>query len=430
MILALFGFVALLTLSFLRVPIAFAMVIVGFFGMVLANGWEGALANVGQTAFDSAINYELSVVPLFILMGNFVTKAKLSEELYAASNAFLGHLRGGLAMATIVSCGGFSAVCGSSMATAATMSKVAMPSMVKYGYDKGLAAGSIAAGGTLGILIPPSVMLVIYGILTQSSIGKLFAAGIIPGIIGIVFYLAAVQVVIRINPKLGPPGERFLWPRRIESLKGVWGVITLFIFVMGGIYGGIFSPTEAAGIGAFGAFIFAVTRKTLTLKTFYEVLIESASTTAMLFTVLIGALLFANFINLTTFPDALLAIAGNFKDQPQLVIIAILIIYLLLGCIFESLSMILLTVPLFFPLVQELGFNPIWFGIVVVVITEISLITPPVGLNVFVLRGVLPDVATSLIFKGVTPYWIADLFRLAVIVSFPILSLWLPSFVK
>ena len=203
MILALFGFVALLTLSFLRVPIAFSMVLVGFFGIALANGWEGALANVGQTAFDSAINYELSVVPLFILMGNFVTKAKLSEELYAASNAFLGHLRGGLAMATIVSCGGFSAVCGSSMATAATMSKVAMPSMVKYGYDKGLAAGSIAAGGTLGILIPPSVMLVIYGILTQSSIGKLFAAGIIPGIIGIVFYLAAVQVVIRINPKLG-----------------------------------------------------------------------------------------------------------------------------------------------------------------------------------------------------------------------------------
>jgi C4-dicarboxylate transporter DctM subunit len=213
-------------------------------------------------------------------------------------------------------------------------------------------------------------------------------------------------------------------------LRGVWGVITLFLFVMGGIYGGIFSPTEAAGIGAFGAFVFALARKSLTIRTFYEVLIESASTTALLFTVLIGALLFANFINLTTFPDALLEIAGNFKDQPQLVILAILIIYVILGCVFESLSMILLTVPIFFPLVKELGFDPVWYGIVVVVITEISLITPPVGLNVFVLRGVLPDVSTSTIFKGVTPFWIADLFRLAVIVLIPGLSLWLPSFVK
>ena len=430
MTIALIGFAALLALSFLRVPIAFTMIIVGFFGMVVVNGWEGALANVGQTAFDSSISYELSVVPLFILMGNFVTKARLSEELYTASNAFLGHRRGGLAMATIVACGGFSAVCGSSLATAATMSKVAMPSMRKFGYDDGLAAGSIAAGGTLGILIPPSVLLVIYGILTQTSIGKLFAAGIIPGIIGILFYLAAVKVMIKIKPELGPPGERYSWIQRLNSLRGVWGVIILFIFVMGGIYGGIFSPTEAAGIGAFGAFIFALARKTLTIKTFYQVLIESASTTAMLFTVLIGALLFANFINLTNFPDALLEIAKTFMDQPQLVILAILITYVCLGCVFESLSMILLTVPIFFPLVKELGFDPIWFGILVVVITEISLITPPVGLNVFVLRGVLPDVSTARIFKGVTPFWIADLFRLAVIVLVPSLSLWLPSFVK
>ena len=430
MTIALIGFFALLALSFLRVPIAFTMMLVGFFGMVVVNGWEGALANVGQTAFDSSISYELSVVPLFILMGNFVTKARLSEELYTASNAFLGHRRGGLAMATIVACGGFSAVCGSSLATAATMSKVAMPSMRKFGYDDGLAAGSIAAGGTLGILIPPSVLLVIYGILTQTSIGKLFAAGIIPGIIGVLFYLAAVKVVIKIKPELGPPGDRSSWAQRINSLRGVWGVITLFLFVMGGIYGGVFSPTEAAGIGAFGAFIFALARKTLTIKTFYEVLIESASTTALLFTVLIGALLFANFINLTTFPDTLLEIAGTFMDQPQLVILAILITYVFLGCVFESLSMILLTVPIFFPLVKELGFDPIWFGILVVVITEISLITPPVGLNVFVLRGVLPDVSTSTIFKGVTPFWIADLFRLAVIVLVPSLSLWLPSFVK
>ena len=453
MTVALLGFAALLTLSFLRVPIAFSMIIVGFIGMSWSMNLEGALANVGQTAFDAAINYELSVVPLFVLMGNFVTRARLSEELYTASNAFLGHRKGGLAMATIVACGGFSAVCGSSLATAATMSKVAMPSMRRYGYDDGLAAGAIAAGGTLGILIPPSVLLVIYGILTQTNIGKLFAAGVVPGIVGILFYLMAVRAVITIWPALGPRGDRTDWRGRLLALRDVWGVLTLFVFVMGGIYGGVFSPTEAAGIGAFGAFVFAVARRTMDLRGFYAVLLESASTTAMLFTVLIGALVFANFINFTTFPQTLLDIAANFEDNPWLVLAAILLIYVLLGCVFESLSMILLTVPIFFPLIKELGpgFVPpfwhmitgqvppmwdlvadvglglnatevaVWFGIVVVVITEISLITPPVGLNVFVLRGVLPDVRTTTIFRGVTAYWIADLFRLTLIVALPTL---------
>jgi tripartite ATP-independent transporter DctM subunit len=427
---ALLGLAILLTLTFLRVPIAFAMVAVGWAGMAWVLGPMGALANVGQTAFDAGVNYELSVVPLFVLMGNFVTRARLSEELYAASNAFLGHRRGGLAMATIVACGGFSAICGSSLATAATMAKVAMPSMRRYGYDDGLAAGAIAAGGTLGILIPPSVLLVIYGILTQTSIGKLFAAGILPGLVAIFFYLLAVRTVITIKPKLGPAGERQDWSQRWQALSRVWGVILLFAIVMGGIYGGVFTPTEAAGIGAFGAFLFALARRALTLHIFYEVMLESAGTTAMLFVVLIGALLFANFINVTDFPGALLKLAAIFHETPWLVITAILVIYVLLGCVFESLSMILLTVPIFFPLVLELGYDPIWFGIVVVVITEISLITPPVGLNVFVLRGVLPDVRTTTIFRGVTPYWIADLFRLAVIVGFPALSLWLPSFVR
>jgi C4-dicarboxylate transporter DctM subunit len=427
---ALIGLAVLLSLAFLRIPIAFSMIAVGFVGMASVSSLGGAMANVGQTAFDAAINYELSVVPLFVLMGNFVTRARLSEELYSASNAFLGHRRGGLAMATVVACGGFSAICGSSLATAATMAKVAMPSMRKYGYDDSLAAGSIAAGGTLGILIPPSVMLVIYGILTQTSIGKLFAAGIIPGIVGISFYLLAVQAVIARDPAKGPAGERQSWSRRWQKLSKVWGVLLLFAVVMGGIYGGVFSPTEAAGIGAFGAFLFALARRTMNWRVFYEVLMESAGTTAMLFTVLIGALLFANFINLTDFPQTLLAIAGQFHETPWLVITAILIIYVLLGCVFESLSMILLTVPIFFPMVIDLGYDPIWFGIVVVVITEISLITPPVGLNVFVLRGVLPDVSTRTIFRGVTPFWIADLFRLAVIVAIPALSLWLPSFVR
>jgi C4-dicarboxylate transporter DctM subunit len=430
MTIALVGLALLLFLSFMRIPIAFAMVAVGFAGMSMVIGMKGAMANVGQTAFDAAVNYELSVVPLFVLMGNFVTKARLSEELYDASNAFLGHRRGGLAMATVVACGGFSAICGSSLATAATMAKVAMPSMRKFGYDDGLAAGSIAAGGTLGILIPPSVLLVIYGILTQTSIGKLFAAGVLPGLLGILLYLLAVRGVIKLKPELGPAGERQDWSQRFQALSRVWGVIVLFAIVMGGIYGGVFTPTEAAGIGAFGGFIFALFRRAMTLRTFYEVLLESVGTTAMLFSVLIGALIFANFINVTDFPQALLDLAATFKETPWLVITAILVIYVALGCVFESLSMILLTVPIFFPLVMELGYDPIWFGIVVVVITEISLITPPVGLNVFVLRGVLPDVSTTTIFRGVTPFWIADLFRLALIVGFPTLSLWLPSFVR
>jgi tripartite ATP-independent transporter DctM subunit len=427
---ALIGLAVLLVLSFLRLPVAFSMVLVGFLGMQHMLGPQGALANVGQTAFDAAVNYELSVVPLFVLMGNFVARARLAEELYTASNAFLGHRRGGLAMATVVACGGFSAICGSSLATAATMAKVAVPSMRRYRYDDALAAGSIAAGGTLGILIPPSVVLVVYGILTQTSIGKLFAAGVIPGLVAIGFYLMAVWVVVTLRPQAGPAGERQTWAQRAQALSRVWGVLLLFAIVMGGIYGGVFSPTEAAGIGAFGAFVFALVRRSLTWRSFVEVMLESATTTAMLFMVLIGALLFANFINLTDFPGALLAVAERFRETPWLVIAAIVVIYLLLGCVFESLSMILLTVPIFFPLVVKLGYDPVWFGIVVVVVTEISLITPPVGLNVFVLRGVLPDVRTGTIFRGVTPFWIADLFRLAVIIAVPALSLWLPSFVK
>ncbi|MDF1715412.1 MAG: TRAP transporter large permease [Antarcticimicrobium sp.] len=426
---ALIGLAVLLVLAFLRIPIAFVMALVGFAGMAWVNSPTAALYNVGQTAFDAAINYELSVVPLFVLMGNFVARAHLAAELYNASNAFLGHRKGGLAMATVVACGGFSAICGSSLATAATMSKVAMPSMRRFGYADSLATGSIAAGGTLGILIPPSVLLVIYGILTQQSIGKLFAAGILPGVIGVLFYLFAVRYVTWRRPEAGPAGERQDWPQRMRALSSVWGVILLFALVMGGIYGGVFSPTEAAGIGAMGAFAFALLRGALTWQVLWEILEESVATTAMLFAVLIGALLFANFINFTDFPQALVRIAMQFQDTPWLVIAAILVIYILLGCVFESMSMILLTVPIFYPLILQLGYDPIWFGIVVVVVTEISLITPPVGLNVFVLRGVLPDVSTGTIFKGVTPFWVADIFRLTLIVVVPWISTWLAVYV-
>lgn len=427
MIESLIGFGVLLLLIFFRVPLAVAMATIGVAGFGILVNWNAALAMISQVAFDTGLAYGLSVVPLFVLMGNFVTEAGLSTELYRASNAFLGHRRGGLAMATVVACGGFSAVCGSSMATAATMAKVAMPSMRKYGYADSLASGCIAAGGTLGILIPPSVILVIYGIMTETDIGKLFAAGVAPGLLGILCYLGAVNVTTRLNPKTGPSGERASWPERFEALLGVWGVIVLFVVVMGGIYGGVFTPTEAAGVGATGAFLFALAKGRLTVAKTLKILIGAATTTAMIFSVLIGAIMFANFVNVAGMPDALSDWALQFKDTPFIVVVMVVVIYLILGCVLESLSMILLTVPVFYPMMQALGFDLIWFGIVVVVVTEISLITPPIGLNVFVLKAVLPDVSTGTIFRGVTPFWIADIVRLALIILIPAIALFLPN---
>ncbi len=425
---ALIGFGVLLLLVFLRMPIAFAMGVVGFVGFAALVDWNWlvAMSMASRRVMDTTMDYGLSVVPLFILMGNLVTRAGLSSELYAASNAFLGHRRGGLAMATIVACGGFSAICGSSLATAATMAKVAMPSMRRYGYSDELATASIASGGTLGILIPPSVILVIYGLLTETSIRELFAAGFIPGLIGVFLYLAAVQFVVWRRPAAGPRGERADWPARLLALKGVWATLLLFAAVMGGIYGGVFTPTEAAGVGAGGAFLIALARGTLSWPALFEVLADTARTTATLFLVLIGALIFSNFVNRAGLPDGLRDLVTSFDVPAIVVILLILLVYIVLGCVFESLSMLLLTVPIFFPLVQSMGFDLVWFGIIVVVVTEISLITPPVGLNVFVLSGVLQNVKTSVIFRGVTPFWCVDILRLALLVFVPGLSLYLP----
>jgi len=427
---ALIAFAVMLGLTFLRLPIAFSMAIVGFLGYTYMVNATAALSMVGSVAFETGMSYTLSIVPLFILMGNLVTRAGLSSELYRVSYAFLGHRRGGLAMATILACGGFGAVCGSSLATAATMAKVAMPSMRKYGYSDALAAGSIAAGGTLGILIPPSVVMVIYGILTETNIGKLFIAGILPGLVAIACYLAAVAVTVRMDAKAGPRGERVSWHERLVAIGDVWGVLILFLVVIGGIYGGIFTPTEAAGIGAGGGLAFLLLRKGWNWRELRTILIESAITTGMIFTILIGALIFANFINMTGMPQELTQYAEQFRETPILVIIAILVIYVALGCVLESMSMILLTVPMFYPLVAHLGYDLIWFGIIVVVVTEISMITPPVGLNVFVLRSVLPDVPTQTVFRGVMPFIVADIFRLSILVAFPAITLYLTQFVK
>ncbi len=440
---ALIGFALVLLLVLLRLPIVFAMGFVGTLGFAYERGGSifderglrASLSMVGRQITDTAQDYGLSVIPLFILMGLFVNKGGMARELYAVSNAFLGHMRGGLAMATVMACGGFSAICGSSLATAATMSKVAMPEMRRFNYSDRLSTASIAAGGTLGILIPPSVILVIYGILTETSIGKLFMAGIIPGILGILFYLLAVRWTVWRDPKAGPAGERTAWPQRIIALRSVWAVLLLFFIVIGGLYGVFdfeplnltFSPTEAAGMGAMGAFIIALSRGGLDLAGLFDVLKETALTSASLFAVLIGAQVFSNFVNVAGLPEALISLVTAYDVSPMMVIVMILLVYVVLGCVFESLSMLLLTVPIFFPLVVSLGFDPIWFGIVVVVVVEISLITPPVGLNVFILKGVVGDVSTGTIFRGVTPFWIVDILRLILIVLVPTIVLFLPN---
>lgn len=330
-------------------------------------------------------------------------------------------------MATVVACGGFSAVCGSSLATAATMSKVAMPPMRRYGYSDSLATASIAAGGTLGILIPPSVILIIYGLLTETSIRELFAAGLLPGILGIFLYLGAVKYTVWRNPSSGPAGERMSWPERFRALMGVRNILALFVLVMGGIYLGVFTPTEAAGIGAGGAFIIALLRRSLTWANLFETFAESARTSATLFAIVIGALIFSDFINRAGLPALLVDFVQGLNVSPMAVIFAILIIYIVLGMVLESLSMLLLTIPVFFPLVAGLGFDLVWFGIVAVVVTEIGLISPPVGMNIFVLSAVLKDVKTGTIFKGIMPFFTADLVRLTLIVAFVPISLWLPN---
>jgi tripartite ATP-independent transporter DctM subunit len=426
MVEALIGFAAMLVLTLIRIPIAFSMGIVGFVGLGLIKSWPASMASATAVIYETGFSYALSVVPLFILMGNFVTRAGMSQELYRAAYTFVGHWRGGLAMSTVVACGGFGAICGSSLATAATMSKVAMPSMRKFNYSEGLAAGSIAAGGTLGIMIPPSVIMVIYGLMTETNIGSLFAAGVLPGMVAVSCYMGAVSWTTWRDPKAGPPGERSSWTERGRALRDIWGVIVLFVLVLGGIYGGIFTPTEAAGVGAAGGFFFALGRRALTWQSLFAVLVESARTTAMLFVILIGALIFANFINFTTMPADLQTFVARFGLHPVLVVIAMCGVYILLGCVLESLSMILLTVPLFFPLISHLGLDPVWFGIIIVTVVEISLITPPVGLNVFVLRTLLPEIPIGTMFRGVAPFIVADFVRLTLLISFPIISLLLP----
>jgi C4-dicarboxylate transporter, DctM subunit len=429
---ALVGLLAMLLLSLLRIPIALSMAIVGVVGYAYMRDWNWtvAFASLQTRLYETGRNYTLSVVPLFILMGNFVTRAGMSQELFRAANAFIGHLRGGLAMATILACAGFGAICGSSIATAATMAKVAYPSMKRFGYSDALATGAIASGGTLGIMIPPSTILVIYGVFTETNIGALFAAGILPGILGAILLCFAVQYVTLRDPKAGPRGERSGWKQRWAATRHVWAVAALFVFVIGGIYGGFFTATEGAGMGAFGAMAFALWRRVLSWNSLYQALVESARTTSMLFMILIGALMFAEFINITTMPSDLVGFVTQFQINPIMVVAAICIIYVLLGTAMEELSMVLLTIPVFLPVILQLGFDPIWFGILIVCVVEIGLISPPVGMNLFVLKTLIPGVSQGTVFRGVLPFMLADVIRMAILIAFPMISLYLPSLMR
>jgi len=420
------GFLALFVLLFLEVPIAWGLLLVGFTGFAVLVGVDPALSMLGTLASRTLMSYDLSIIPLFLLMGNFVARSGISRELYSAANAFIGHRRGGLAMATVVACGGFSAVCGSSLATAATMGKIAMPAMRRYGYDDRLAAGSVAAGGTLGILIPPSVLLVLYGLMTDTDIGALFIAGLLPGLLGIILYVGAIGVAVRIDPTQGPAGDNLSWSQRLRALKGVWGMLLLFVLVMGGIYFGVFTPTEAAGIGASGAFLIALARRTLTWRLVYETLVETARTSAVLLILFVGALVFSNFVNVGGLPNALVDLVEGLELGPVAVILALMVVYVTLGCVFESFSMMLLTVPIFHPIASGLGFDSVWFGILVAIVIEISLITPPIGMNVFVMNAMYPDLRAGTIFRGVIPFVLADLVRLGLLIWLPAIALYLP----
>jgi tripartite ATP-independent transporter DctM subunit len=425
----LLGLAAMMALALARVPIAFAMGICGVVGYACMRDWNWttAFAMVQTQLYETGRNYTLSVIPLFILMGNFIARAGMADDLFRAAHAFVGHLKGGLAMATVAACAAFGGPCGSSIATAATMAKVAYAPMKRMGYADHLAAGAIASGGTLGILIPPSTLMVIYGIYTETNIGMIFAGGILPGLLATVLLCLAVRYVVWRDPGAGPPGCPMPWRERLASLKGAWGVTGLFIFCIGGILAGMFTATEGAGMGAFAAMVYALCRRALTWKALYAALVESARTTSMLFLILIGALVFAEFVNITTLPAELKALVTRFGVHPMVVLAAICAIYVILGTAMEELSMVLLTLPVFFPLVVQLGIDPVWFGILIVTVVEIGLISPPVGMNLFVLKTLLPEVGTGTVFRGVFPFVTADCVRLAILIAFPGITLWLPD---
>lgn len=426
MTLALLAFLAAFALIFFQVPIALGLGFVGLMGYFLLNDTTAAISMVMAVTRDVTMSYPLIVLPLFILMGNLVAGSGVSYDLFRAAQAMLGRRKGGVAMATVLTAGGFSAICGSSVATAATVGRVAIPDMRRLGYSDELSSAAVAAGGTLGILIPPSVLLVVYGVATQTHIGMLFAAGMIPGIIGILGYLIAVKWTVWRKPSSAPEVTQIVPAPKAKLILSLWPVLMIFGLVMSGIYSGWFTTVEASGIGAAASLVYALSRHSMRGALLYHILVDTAKTSCMMFAIILGAAIFGELINQTGIHHALVAMVNADGISPFWVITIMLLIYLVIGCVLESLSILLLTIPIFFPVIVALGFDPVWFGIVVVVVVEIGLITPPIGVNLFVIRSVVPDIPMKRIILGVVPFVVVDLFRLALIALVPALTLWLP----
>jgi tripartite ATP-independent transporter DctM subunit len=420
------GFVLLFALMAIRVPIGFAMGLVGVGGFALLTDWGPGLNLLAQSPIRQVTDYNLSIIPMFILMGSFATAAGMSRELFRASDAWFGHLRGGLAYATITACAGFAAINGSSVATAATMSNVALPEMRKAGYHPGAASGVIAAGGTLGIMIPPSVIFAIYGFLTDTDIAKLFIAGILPGLLAVALYFATVQILAHRYPDRFPRGRAHSWAERLRSMRDIWATLLLFVFVIGVMYGGICTTTEAAGLGAAGALIIGILRGRLTPALIMASLVDALRTTAAIFTIVIGAFLFGYFLTITQTTQHVTQFLVELPVGPYGVLTLILLGYFILGAVMDELAMILLTVPIVFPVMTQLGFDPIWFGVIIVMTVTLGLICPPVGMNVFVINSIARDVSLVAIYRGVGPFIVADLVRLAILCAVPSIALVLP----
>jgi len=421
------GLIVLFAVMVTGIPIGLAMAAIGFTGYFLIAGYPGAVTQLHTITFSTVASYDMTLLPLFILMGEFAYFSGIIRGAYDAMYKWLGHLPGGLAMATIGGCGGFAAICGSSVACASTMASIAYPEMKRYKYDPRLATGSIASGGTLGILIPPSTPMVIYALIAQVSVGKMFMAGLVPGIILTVLFMVAISLWTRLNPHIGPGGAKLAWVERIKSITNVWPVVILIVIVLGGIWGGVITAMEAAGVGAFAAFVIGIATKKINLKNTISSLESTIKTTGAIFTILIGAMIFNYFIVMSGIPAWLAAFVGDLAISRYLVLIVILLIYLLLGAIMDTMAMTVLTLPIFLPIMDNLGFDLIWFGIIFVIMCEMALITPPIGMNVFVISGMIREVPMYQVFRGIWPFLASIIVILTLVVAFPQIAMYLPG---
>lgn len=427
LLVGLIGFVLMLVLKALRSPVAVGLAVTGFFGIWFLKGLDTALFVIGTAPIESLSRFTLTVFPLFVLMGVFAMRAGLADGLYNAAYAFVGQYRGGLAMASIMGCGGLAAVNGSSLSTAATMTKIAVPQMLRFSYDPRLAAGSVAAGGTLGIMIPPSLGMIIYAVITETSIGRMFAAGILPGITAMILYIGVIMVWMRLRPEMGPAGERQTWSQRLRSLGQVWGVVVLFGAVMGGIFIGLFSPTEGAAVGAFGALVIGVVTGRIGWREFVDGVREAVQITTMVMFILVGISIFEFFITSAQFPQEMARFIESLALPNFVVMLGIILFLIILGGFMEVIAIIFITTPFIFPIIVEMGFDPVWWGIVMIVVAEFGVVTPPVGMNVFVVAKMVPETTIGGVYQGIFPFLAGDVIRLILIIAIPGLALWLPN---